>query len=483
MSRSRFVVRHRFAAACALVSLLTACSGGGSLTPSTSLPAGGTSGPASTSRFLQSAVTGTDGTPITYMVHPHPTKLNASVSPQQLPPPSYCEAAFGLACYSPQEIQRGYNVPPSLNGSGQTIVIVDAFGSPTIAQDLRVFDQEFGLPDTTLNVLYPVGQPPAFDPNNVTMASWASEITLDVEWSHAIAPGATIDLVISPDNSSTLDQAVTYAVRHHLGSVISLSWGAPEATISGRSGNRQLLADDLTYLAAALQGITILAAAGDSGATNGYATPDALFPASDPLITAVGGTDLFLADDGTYQSEYVWNDSVASQCPFGCSLGPIGATGGAPSVIFRAPPYQFELSHQRARTICDVAYNASLYTAVIGYIGFNSVLGPPGLYFFGGTSEGAPQWAGIVALANQARRHGTVGFMNPALYAIGENAGEYSRDFHDITVGNNGFFGPGFSAGPGYDLPTGLGTPNVANLIGDLTKPGPPVPQGLLSAQ
>jgi subtilase family serine protease len=210
------------------------------------------------------------------------------------------------------------------------------------------------------------------------------------------------------------------------------------------------------FQAAQAASISVFASAGDNGASNGssYSFANASYPASDPLVTAVGGTNLFMDDSGAYQSEDVWNDADPSLCPFGCTAGIFGATGGSPSLIFPG------------RSTSDVAYNASVYTGVLVYLGF---LGGSndGFYFFGGTSEGAPQWAAITALANQAAGH-ALGYLNPSLYAIA-SASAYSSNFHDITVGENGFLGPGFSAGNGYDYPTGLGSPNVANLITTLT--------------
>jgi subtilase family serine protease len=468
---------------------LTACSGSGTAPPVSS-PSGstssitGNSGTTTTSgsRFIKS-VAGSDSTPITYYAHP-PRIMTKAVAKSTgiLPSTSQCIAAYTIACYAPQQLRTAYNVPSSLDGTGQTIVIVDAFGSPTIQYDLQLFDFIFGLPDTTLNVLYPVGQPPAFDPSNPDVVGWAYETTLDVEWAHSIAPGATIDLVVAPtDVGRPLDQAQAYAVRNHLGSVMSLSFGTPEASISGLSANIQLIGSDITYAIAAAQGMTVVAGGGDWGATNGailssngfYPTPNAVYPASDPLVTAVGGTNL-IADPntGAYQSEDVWNDSIAAQCPpfsNGCDLGVAGATGGAPSDLFIAPPYQAEVSHQRTRTTNDVTYNAGPYTAVYIIDTFDV---PPGYFeygLFGGTSAGTPQWAAIAALANQALGRGrTVGFMNPKLYAIASNRSEYTSDFHDITFGSNSWGGPGFSAGPGYDIPSGLGSPNVANLVRDL---------------
>src|SRR5579884_832633 len=174
--------------------------------------------------------------PITYIANPPHVLAVASNGPTAFPyTPSQCVQLFGLACYTPSDIRTGYDVPSSLTGAGQTIVIVDAYGSPTIRNDLHVFDQTFGLPDPTLNIIYPGGSP-VFNPRqHHDEVGWASETSLDVEWSHAIAPGATIDLVIAANNAgNVLNLAQQYAVDHHLGNVMSLSFGAPEAAIAGR---------------------------------------------------------------------------------------------------------------------------------------------------------------------------------------------------------------------------------------------------------
>jgi len=413
-----------------------------------------------------------DSAAITYIANPPAKLAYAATGPMALPSPSQCVAIVGLACYTPQEIRSAYNIPSTLTGAGQTIVLVDAYGSPTIQNDLHVFDLVFGLPDPTLNIIYPMGAP-SFNPRqHHNESSWAEETSLDVEWSHAIAPGATIDLVIAPNNGGdALNVAERYVVDHHLGNVMSMSFGSPEAAIHGNGNNLQLQQADAVYQAARAAGISVFASAGDQGAANdgdckACTTPNASFPASDPLVTAVGGTDLFASDTGVYQSETVWNDANPALCPFGCTDGIFGATGGAPSAIFSAPSYQQALSNMSARTTADVGYNASVYTSVWVYLTVPGLT--PGFYFFGGTSEGAPQWAAITALADQQAGH-ALGFLNPALYAIGANPAEYAADFHDVTVGDNGFLSPGFPAGAGYDLPTGLGTPNVANLIATLT--------------
>ncbi len=419
---------------------------------------------------LAHAASGTS-TSIVYTANP-PHVFAFAKAPAAFPfTPSQCVTSFGIACYTPQEIRTAYDVPSSLTGAGQTIVIVDAYGSPTIRQDLATFDATFGLPDPTLNIIYPDGKPHLTNSRGSAgsnAAGWAEETSLDVEWSHAMAPGATIDLVVAPTSyGNALNNAEQYAVSNHLGNVMSMSFGAPEAAIAGGGNNLQLQQADAIYRAAAQNGISVFASAGDNGASNGYAQANALFPASDPYVTSVGGTNLYMADNGTYQGETVWNDSDPTLCPFNCTQGMFGATGGAPSAVFSAPSYQSAATGQAMRSTADVSYNASVYTAVLVYLGF---LGPnSGFYFFGGTSEGAPQWAAITALADQAAGH-SLGFLNPRLYQIAQNPTEYAADFHDVTVGQNAFGGPGFSAGTGYDMPTGLGSPNVANLIQTLAK-------------
>ena len=457
----------------------SACSGpgGGSVTPQAQSPAGATT--QSASRFLPSAQ---QGAPVSadfdYTTNPS-TRIAWTVGskPAAFPSPSQCVALFGLVCYTPSSIRAAYNVPAALTGAGQTIVIVDAYGSPTVQSDLHTFDSAMGLSDPTLNIIYPGGKPPALVPNHHNTLSWAAETSLDVQWAHAIAPGATIDLVIGANNGgNVLNLAQKYAVDHHLGNVMSLSFGAPEAAIKGLGNNTQVMQADAVYQAAAAAGITVFASSGDQGATNfgvckACTVVNALFPASDPLVTSVGGTHLFFdittagAAAAGYQGEDVWNDTNA--CPFGCTSGPGGATGGAPSKIFAAPPYQQALSGNNARTTSDVAYNASPYTGILVFLGAWAPQGA-GFYFFGGTSEGSPQWAAITALADQSVG-GSLGPINPKLYAIGANPAKYAADFHDVTSGNNDFNGPGFSANAGYDLPTGLGTPNATNLINDLT--------------
>lgn len=401
--------------------------------------------------------------PIVYVADPPRTFVAGG--PAFSVTPSQCVALFGQACYTPSLMRTAYNVPPQWTGRGQTIVIVDAFGSPTIREDLETFSAAFGLPAPDLQIVYPEGRPTfnPLQPHNEV--SWAFETSLDVEWAHAIAPDAKLVLVVAPTNSGdVLYLAERFAVDRRLGNVMSLSFGALEAATRGfgNANNVHIKQAHAVYEAARNAGITVFAVAGDNGASNRLPFANALFPASDPLVTSVGGTDLYMTDAGTYVGETVWNDSDPALCPFGCAYGIFGATGGAPS-FFPTPPFQQPLGAP-SRLTADVSYNAGIYTGVLTYASFLADPSQDGFYIFGGTSAGAPQWAALTAIINQATGK-TMGYFNPTLYAIAANPAKYAAAFHDVTIGHNALFGPGFSAGPGYDLPTGLGTPNVAGLI------------------
>jgi subtilase family serine protease len=409
-------------------------------------------------------------TPATHHYSVHPLVRQYSTGkPNALPQPSECIANYGLACYTPAQIRKAYNIPASYTGQGQKIAIVDAFGSPTAAADLATFSTTFGLPAADFHVYCPNGcaWPPAASVLDDAYG-WAEEVSLDVQWAHAIAPRATINLVVSAsDDNAVMNQAMQYAVSHNLGDVLSMSFGTDESDNHGDSD--QFIESHAIFAQAAAKGISLFAAAGDWGASDSQPVQTALYPASDPLVTGVGGTNLYADDNGNYQSETVWNDSDPSLCPFGCSDGAFGATGGAVSTYFAAPSYQRGTTNKSMRAISDVSYNASVYTSVWVVISFFPDPSQNGFYFFGGTSSGSPQWAAIGALANQRAGH-RLGQLNPLLYAIARSRTDYARDFHDVTVGQNAWFGPGYSAGRGWDLPTGLGSPNVANLIGSLTR-------------
>jgi subtilase family serine protease len=376
-------------------------------------------------------------------------------------------ASAAVGCYGPAQIRRAYNIPSNLTGAGKTIVIIDAFGNPDIASDLANFDSTFDLPSAHLNIICITGTCPTFDPNSLDEQSWAGEIALDTQWSHADAPGATIDLVISrSDSDADILAAQQYVVSHNLGDVLSQSFGEGETCMASNI----FAAQHQAFVRAQAEHMTVFASAGDSGSAQPDCNGDGGFfksastPASDPLVTGVGGTHLNANfTTGAYQSEQVWNDS-------GTSID-IGATGGGFSTQYLRPFYQAFANHNAFRGVPDVAFNADVFGGVLATC---SACGDgPGVFFiFAGTSSGSPQWAAITALADQAAGH-RLGFLNPTLYVIGVAVTNYNFAFHDITSGNNAWDVTGvsgFSASPGWDPTTGLGSPNSAHLISLLSQ-------------
>jgi subtilase family serine protease len=369
-----------------------------------------------------------------------------------------CQSASAGAdvCYGPTQIRAAYNVPGNITGAGRTIVIVDAFQSPTIAADLQNFDQTFGLPGAKLNIITPDGLTP-FDPKNEDEVGWSGEISLDVEYAHAIAPAATIDLVLAKsDMDSDIFSAQKFVVDHNLGDVLSQSFGEAEQCM-----DPTLMAQAHALFARAQrEGMSVFASSGDQGSALPNCAGDGFIeaastPATDPRVTAVGGTQLN-ADpvSGAYHSEVAWNDET-------------GSSGGGFSTVYPRPAFQFGLHTPNQRGIPDVAYSAAATGAVV--IAWGSSGQGPGLFFtVVGTSAGSPQWAAVAALADQAA-HRRVGDINPYLYSLRTNPVLYHLAFHDITQGNN-IWAPsgltaGFSAAPGWDAVTGLGSPNVGHLI------------------
>ncbi len=428
---------------------------------------------------------------------PHVQVSPNTVIPDGLP---YCNVGITLICYGPSFIKKAYNFPSNLDGTGQTILIVDAFGSPTIEADLALFDSIFGIPvPPSFTIFCPQGCPP-FNPNDKLhgVIGWSVETSLDVEYAHAMAPGANIVLVVAPTSTgNAINAAEAAAIEKYPGSIMSQSFGSGEFLIQGNKV--QMAQAHKNYLAAQAAGITVLASAGDFGAANAFmvglkliigAQANASFPASDPLVTAVGGTEGnpyatpgtatlscaanttcsaglvtftgpctsangFLVSPCTpvgYGGEQVWNEPL---------FAPGSTTGGAPSLLFPVPSYQSGLGLS-SRTTPDVSYNAAIHGGVL--VANSTLLGVPAFFIIGGTSAGSPQWASIFALVNQCRANhslGPRGFANPTIYSLA------GAGFHDITAGNNQMAGTsvGFTAAASWDDATGWGTPDVANLV------------------
>jgi subtilase family serine protease len=466
-------------------------------------------------------------------------------------PPSQAACnAVGRRCFNPAAMANSYNYAAlhaaGNKGQGKTIAIVDSFGASTIRQDLGVFNTAFGLPhmcgetgpsDPSANC--PSSSTPRFDivcfhgcppptpppPNDGTGLEyhnlWALEVALDVEWAHATAPLANIMLVTTP-TAETLGvqgfqqmmNAEDYVVTNHLADVITQSFGSGEGAFNnGLAALKQLRQ---SFVDAQANKVSVFASSGDGGTANatkqgivgkegGGAGPNTLipyqsviWPASDPLVTSVGGTYLC-----TNAETGVGVDSVSP--PVNCQVAPGDrepawvASGGGYSIYFSRPSYQNVLPpgssyvgsspgapgpNTNMRGVPDIAYQASSRTGVLVYLTepANTASGPgcggaspcsTGWYVVGGTSASAPQWAGLTAIADQIAGH-DLGFLNPALYKIANDPAKYAADFYDPTVNNNGCCGePGWPASKGWDAVTGLGTPNAANLIPDLIAASP----------
>jgi subtilase family serine protease len=412
-----------------------------------------------------------------------------------------CQLGLSVgACYDPYQMRHAYGIDSLISagytGKGKTIIIVDAFQSPNIVAQLNYFDTFYGLPGLNglgnpndpklgrFTQVAPDGLTP-LDATNDDMSGWAEEISLDVLWAHAIAPGANIVLDLSKsDQDPDLLSATKYAVRHNLGDVISQSFGENESCVDPAvlAGEHQVFAD------ATRKGMTIFASSGDEGAAQQTCDGNswvkaASSPASDPLVTGVGGTELTAAPycltslgcdpttnpaAGTYQGEVAWNEGP----PFGDFQDEFDTTlasGGGFSFLYRQPAFQAGAVRSKQRGVADVSYSASVMHGVLTYLDIPGI--PAGFYRFGGTSAGSPQWAAIIAIADQKAR-GDLGFINAALYRLGP------AFLHDITSGNNSSMqfdaanNPvtinGLNAGRGWDAPTGLGTPTGAGTINRL---------------
>jgi subtilase family serine protease len=429
------------------------------------------------------------------MVSAQPDLLHSQLASKTQPPTQIqCVATFSAPCYDPAQIETAYNEQPlfhhGITGRGQTIVIVDSFGSPTIKSDLATFDKQFGLPaPPSFRIIQPAGAVGPYNPS--TMSGWAGETTLDVEWSHSIAPGASILLVETPVAETEgvagfpqIIEAENYVIDHHLGQVISQSFGATEQTFPNA---QSLLRLRSAYINAYQHGVTVLAGTGDTGATNYsnvagtlyYTHPVVAWPASDPLVTAVGGTQLSLNAAGRRTApDRVWNDTynTALNEVFYGDAGPNPlAEGGGKSAIFPRPAYQNGVASvvRGARGVPDISMSAACSGLVLTYDSFGGA--PAGWYVTCGTSEAGPLFAGVVALADQVAGH-SLGLINPALYAL---KAEHAPGLVPVTMGNNTvsftqngslYTVHGYSASPGYNLASGVGTVNAALFVPELAR-------------
>lgn len=337
--------------------------------------------------------------------------------------------------YTPSQIAQAYGFNSIAfggvkgDGTGQTIAIVDAYSDPNIQSDLNAFDTQFGLANTTVAQVNETGGTGL--PGADSTGGWEMEESLDVEWAHAVAPGAKLVLVAaSSPNDNDLLSGVSYAAAN--ANVVSMSWGGGE--FSGENSYDG-------YFSRA--GVAFVASSGDNGAPISW-------PAASPNVLSVGGTALSLGAGNTYGGESGWSGS-----------------GGGPSAYETQPSYQSGVVTQTtSRANPDVAYDASPSTGFAVYDSYPNNGTSYGWLQVGGTSAGAPQWAALIAIADQGRALSS----KPAIDST--SAQELQTTlyknattgiFHDVTSGTS-TGSPYYTAGVGYDYVTGIGSP-IANLV------------------
>jgi subtilase family serine protease len=370
-------------------------------------------------------------------------------------PPDYF-----IQCYSPQAYELAYGIAPLLSqgidGRGETVVLPELAEPPSsmgvtytdIRQDMAAFDSQFGLPAATLNVVNTIAR-------SKTPYVTGTEEAEDTEMVHAIAPGATLDVVLVPNTAGSSAAAFASAITRVVDAAVALHAGV--ISFSASAGEHLLTSAEVAQVNAALerasqQHITFVASSGDTGVISDDGPPRQVsLPASDPLVLAVGGTVLDARPAGTYLGEMAWNE------------GSVASAGGYSS-LFSRPSYQAGVPRIGAtRGVPDVAANADSSTAMAVALSGSSSLLPAE-----GTSAATPLWAGVIALADQEAGH-PLGFVNTALYAIARGPA-YHQAFHDVIAGDNSVIWPtgvfaGYTAGPGWDPVTGWGSPDAQYLV------------------
>ena len=339
------------------------------------------------------------------------------------------DASTSPVGYVPAQIRHAYGLDLLTNGgAGQVIAIVDAYGSPTAQNDLNVFSDKFGLPRTTVQIVY--------GGSRVTRANagWALETSLDLEWAHALAPKAKIILAVASSASIANLVAAIDAATKAGATIVTMSWGGGE------------FSSEASYESHFQKtGVSFFTSSGDNGS-------GAAWPATSPSVVSVGGTTLHLDSAGNLTSpEVAWSGS-----------------GGGFSAYFNRPAFQNGWQTNAKRAFPDVSLVADPNTGVTVY-DTTAYSGQTGWFQVGGTSASCPMWGAIVSLANEKRAGGgktTLTGSDTAIYTIagatdGSGASLYGYFFFDVTAGNNG----GFSAVPKYDEVTGLGIPVAPNLV------------------
>ena len=431
-----------------------------------------------------------------------------------------------IHCYTPDQIRAFYGLSPltpqTTDGAGQTIVLVDSYGTPAGANDLAFFAKTFNGPTPNYDAVYPLGKPNYTNPTGngsgtsgpVAADGWAGEATLDIEWAYAIAPKAHIVLLATPPAETqgvqglpNLMKAIDWGINTYpSGTVFSMSFGTDEAAFGGAAA-QQFARFDQTFVRGQAKGDTFFSSSGDDGSTGvtrahhqtaTSADPEVSYPNVSPYVTSVGGTqvqsgwtwnpsqDKPFLDDGVTRNPlyWAWTPSGSTEAVWNESWAGI-ATGGGISKVYPRPAYQNAVASVvgNHRGVPDLSWNAAVNGGVLVYSTYNPNLNGPALWgVYGGTSAASPQAAAMTAIANQARKaggKGPIGDLNAAIYS---GAVDKSMAFRDIVprqygttpsgylhnnriwdIGADGFVTPnavpGYPTTTGYDLTTGWGSP------------------------
>lgn len=445
-----------------------------------------------------------------------------------------------LHCPSPQQMREAYGVDQvPYQGEGQTIVLVDSFGSPTAAQDLNFFAQTFGLPKPDFEQVFPNGQPGFLNGDGTASGTgvaqngpnsaegWAGEANLDVQWSFAMAPKAHI-VLLSTNTAETQGvpglpaamKAIDWAIdKYPAGTVFSMSFGTDESAFaSPAAAQAQFAKFDQTFQRGIAKGDTFFSSSGDNGSqgverahrqSSVSADPQVSYPNVSPYVTSVGGTqrqfgwtwnptgdDIPIAADGSRTPAWWdWTEGGNTEA-VGNEPGFQLVTGGGLSTVYPRPAYQDSVASivGNHRGTPDLAWNMAINGGALTYRSyFPKVDGDPSWVLFGGTSASSPQVAGVMALANEARKaagKGPIGNLNQVIYSPSFNK---SVAFHDVTAHQYGTVAsgnlhnnqesditpgepvtpdavPGYATTPGYDLTTGFGSPYGPGFVSELVK-------------
>lgn len=439
-----------------------------------------------------------------------------------------------IHCYDPDRLRAHYGLGPlagSNDGAGQTIVLVDSYGSPTAAHDLATFAATFGGPAPSFEQVFPLGQPGFTTTTGqgsgwsgpVSADGWAGEANLDIEWAYAMAPRAHLVLLATPvaetqgvQGLPNLMKAIDWAIaKYPAGTVFSMSFGTDESAFPHASAAQAFATFDKTFQRGQAKGDTFFASSGDNGSigvTRAHQSsstspdPQVSYPNVSPYVTSVGGTQVqdgwtwspqqdvpFLPSGARNPAYFNWTPGGNTEPVWNEGWASIG-TGGGLSRVYARPAFQNGVASVVGahRGVPDLAWNAAVNGGVLVFhTFFPEVEGSNQWSVYGGTSAASPQAAALTAIANQARAAAgkrPVGDLNKAIYGPGFNRSAAFADVVPLTYGStpsghldgnrmwdtapDGSLTPdpvrGWPTTAGYDLTTGWGAPRAPGYVGQL---------------